>query len=85
MKTANEVAQIKNLIAKAEAESLKAQGALDSIKAEWVRDYGTDDVAVIEAKRKELEEQHSKLISRRTAVMDKITGMYDWDKLAESL
>ncbi len=83
--TPSEVTRIKELISKAESESLKSQGALDTIKAKWKELYGTDDIEVIKSKKEEMLSQLEKLETRRNVVYDSIVNAHDWEKLSSCL
>ena len=83
--TPSEVTRIKELISKAESESLKSQGALDTIKAKWQELYGTDDIEVIKSKKEEMLSQLEKLETRRNVVYDSIVNAHDWEKLSSCL
>lgn len=83
--TPSEVTRIKELISKAESESLKSQGALDTIKAKWKELYGTDDIDVIKSKKEEMLSQLEKLETRRNVVYDSIVNAHDWEKLSSCL
>ena len=83
--TPSEVTRIKELISKAESESLKSQGALDTIKAKWKELYGTDDIEVIKSKKEEMLSQLEKLETRRNVVYNSIVNAHDWEKLSSCL
>lgn len=83
--TPSEVTRIKELISKAESESLKSQGALDTIKSKWKELYGTDDIEVIKSKKEEMLSQLEKLETRRNVVYDSIVNAHDWEKLSSCL
>ena len=83
--TPSEVTRIKELISKAESESLKSQGALDTIKAKWKELYGTDDIEIIKSKKEEMLSQLEKLETRRNVVYDSIVNAHDWEKLSSCL
>ena len=46
--TNDEFEKIKALINKGTIQSAKNQGAIDSIKANWMKEYGTDSVSEIQ-------------------------------------
>ena len=81
----DEVIRIKEIIKKAQEESLKAQGAIDSIKKEWKEKYGTDDVSQIKKLLSENIDKLEVLRSRKTTVYDELVKSCDWDALSEKL
>lgn len=78
---AREFERIKGIISKAEMESAKAQGAIDAIKKNWLKEYGTDDVEEIRKKLDELEEERNKLSSKMGELYAKLESSCDWDEL----
>lgn len=82
---ASEVFKIKDLIRNAEAESLRAQGAVDSIKKQWKDDYGTDDPVDIAREYDRLNEEYESLKKRQEEVFEKLSTAVDWDDIAKRL
>lgn len=82
---ADDVVRIKELIRKAEAESLKAQGAIDSIRKQWKEEYGTDDPSEIAKEYDKLNEEYETLKKRQDDVYEKLSTAVDWDDIAKRL
>ena len=66
---AREFENIKNLINKMELENAKTQGSIDTIKASWKKEYGTDDAF-------EIKKILSNLEKRRDELNEKIDSIY---------
>lgn len=82
---ANEVQRIKELVNRAEIESAKSEGEIDSIKREWKKKYGTDDINEIEKILNGLEIERNKTNERKQMLYEKLINSYDWDALEEEL
>ena len=80
-----EFERIKVVIKKAELESAKAQGAVDSIKREWKAEFGTDNIEDIKAKLNELCEERDLMKERLDNLYDKLENSCDWNALAREL
>lgn len=84
MKT-SEIERIKNLIQSAELEQAKAQGAKDSIKAEWKKKYGFDTIEEARNKLKELNSEVKKNEDKKEKLMNELSESQDWDKIEDEL
>ena len=76
-----EFERIKNIISKAEMESVKAQGMLDAIKKDWMKEFNTDDVEEIKKILDELEQERTKLSEKMNELYAKLEASCDWDEL----
>ncbi len=81
----NEVERIKEIINRAELESAKSEGKIETIKKEWKKNYGTDDVNEIKKIKAGKEEELKKTEERKKIVYDKIISCNNWDDLEEEL
>lgn len=77
--------EIKDLISKAEIENAKAQGKIDSIKKEWLREYGTDDIDEIKKIYKDLEDKKIALENKMNELWNKLESSCDWEELEKKL
>lgn len=80
-----EFERIKNIISKAELDSAKAQGKIDSIKSNWKEKYGTDDIDEIKKIYENQIEEIEKLEEKMGELWDKIVTSCDWDALEKKL
>nr|DAI36234.1 MAG TPA: hypothetical protein [Caudoviricetes sp.] len=80
-----EFERIKGLIKKAELESAKAQGAVDSIKKGWMEEFGTDDVNKIRERLKKMREERDLMKERLDNLYSKLESSCDWDALEREL
>ena len=76
-----EFERIKNIISKAEVESAKAQGMIDAIKKDWMKEYNTDDYDEMKKKLYELSEERDKLSNKMEELYKKLVSSCDWDEL----
>lgn len=81
----NEVTRIKELVDKTELESARSEGLMESIKKQWKKDYGTDDINEIKKIKADLETELGKTEERKEVLYDKLINSYDWDTLEEEL
>lgn len=81
----NEIERIKELIQKAELEKAKAQGAKDSIKAEWKKKYGFETVEEAREKLNELNSELEKNEKKKEKLMNEILESQDWDEIEDEL
>lgn len=77
--------EINELIEKAEKESAKSEGVIDSIKESWKKEYGFDDLESAERKLEELTENLETTKARKEKLEKKLEESYDWDSLKEEL
>ena len=84
MKT-SEIERIKELIKTAELEQAKAQGAKDSIKAEWKKKYGFETLEEAKAKLEEISSNLEKNEKKKEKLMNELNESQDWDKIEEEL
>ena len=84
MKT-SEIERIKDLIKEAELEQAKAQGAKDSIKAEWKKKYGFETLEEAKAKLEEISSNLEKNEKKKEKLMNELNESQDWDKIEEEL
>lgn len=82
---AREFERIKGLISKAEIESAKAQGTIDNIRKNWLKEYGTDDIDEITNKFKELCDERDNLEKKMGEIWDKLYSSCNWDELERKL
>ena len=82
---ANEVMRIKEIINKAKEESLKAQGAISSIKKDWKEKYGTDDYDELKKEYEQLNEKVQNLRNRQAVVMEELQNACDWQAIRDKL
>ena len=80
-----EFERIKNIISKAELDSAKAQGKIESIKKTWMDKYGTDDVDEIRKIYDNLLTEKSKLEKKMEDLWNKLVSSCDWDALEKKL
>lgn len=81
----SEIERIKDLIKTAELEQAKAQGAKDSIKAEWKKKYGFETLEEAKEKLKELNAGVEKNEKKKEKLMAELSESQDWDKIEEEL
>ena len=81
----NEIERIKELIQKAELEQAKAQGAKDSIKAEWKKKYGFETLEEAKEKLEELSAEVEKNEKKKEKLMAELSESQDWDKIENEL
>jgi uncharacterized protein YaaR (DUF327 family) len=81
----SEIERIKELIQKAELEKAKAQGAKDSIKAEWKKKYGFETVEEAREKLNELNSELEKNEKKKEKLMNEILESQDWDEIEDEL
>ena len=77
--------EINSLIEKAEKESAKSEGVIETIKKRWKEDYGFDDLESAEKKLDELTENLETTKARKEKLERKLEESYDWDSLEEEL
>lgn len=80
-----EFERIKNIISKAELDSAKAQGKLDSIKKAWKEKYGTDDIDEIKKIYENLNKDKQKLEAKMNELWSRILCSCDWGGLERKL
>lgn len=83
--TANELLKIKDLIKKAELESAKAEGQIESIKKEWKEKYNFTSLDKANEKLEELKQELENSTNRLNKVYNELLESQDWDKLEEEL
>lgn len=81
----SEIERIKELIKTAELEQAKAQGAKDSIKAEWKKKYGFETLEEAKAKLEEISSNLEKNEKKKEKLMNELNESQDWDKIEEEL
>ena len=79
-----EFEKIKDLIKKAEIESAKNQGIIESIEIKWKED-NVDNIEQAEKKLEEMKDNKDKLMQRREKLFTELQNSYDWDKLENDL
>ena len=75
------VQEIKEKIANCEIESAKAKGVIESIEADWEKEFGTKDVNVIKEKLAEMESDLKASDSRMEKLYNDLLNAYDWESL----
>lgn len=83
--TNDEFEKIKKLINKATIQSAKNQGAIDSIKASWMKEYGTDSVSEIQKILAEKKKEYEQSKQRLDKLMNDLNEIRDWDELERNL
>ena len=83
--TNDEFEKIKTLINKATIQSAKNQGAIDSIKASWMKEYGTDDLSEIQKILAEKKKEYEQSKQRLDKLMNDLNEIRDWDELERNL
>lgn len=83
--TNDEFERIKSLINKGTIQSAKNQGAIDSIKAGWRKEYGTDDLSEIQKILAEKKKEYEKSNQRLDKLMNDLNEIRDWDELERNL
>lgn len=81
----SEIERIKDLIKTAELEQAKAQGAKDSIKAEWKKKYGFETLEEAKEKLKELNAGVEKNEKKKEKLMTELSESQDWDEIETEL
>ena len=81
----NEIEKIKELITTAELEQAKAQGAKDTIKAEWKKKYGFETLEEAKEKLEELTAGVEKNEKKKEKLMAELSESQDWDKIEDEL
>ena len=81
----SEIERIKDLIKTAELEQAKAQGAKDSIKAEWKKKYGFETLEEAKEKLKELNAGVEKNEKKKEKLMAELSESQDWDEIEDEL
>lgn len=81
----SEIERIKDLIKTAELEQAKAQGAKDSIKAEWKKKYGFETLEEAKEKLKELNAGVEKNEKKKEKLMAELSESQDWDNIEDEL
>ena len=79
-----EFEKIKDLMKKAEIESAKNQGQIESIEKKW-SEQGIKNLEQAKNKLSELEKQQEELTQKRDGLFEKLQNSYDWDKLENDL
>ena len=80
-----DVERIKELIQRAELEQAKAQGAKDSIKAEWKKKYGFETLDEANNKFEELKTDLEKQERRKEKLISELSESQDWEKIENEL
>lgn len=80
-----EFERLKVLISKMELDDAKTQGAIDSIKSSWKKDYGTDDVFEIRKIVSDLETRKNELNEKLDSLYNKLVNSCDWDEIERKL
>ena len=83
--TNDEFEKIKTLINKATIQSAKNQGAIDSIKASWMKEYGTDDLSEIQKILAEKKKEYEQSKQRLDKLINDLNEIRDWDELERNL
>lgn len=81
----SEIERIKDLIKTAELDQAKAQGAKDSIKAEWKKKYGFETLEEAKEKLKELNAGVEKNEKKKEKLMTELSESQDWDEIEDEL
>lgn len=81
----DDLVRIQNLIKKAELESAKAEGQIESIKKEWNKRYGFDSVDEAESKLNELNDKLASLNDKVESLTNDLLTSQNWDELEKEL
>lgn len=80
-----EVEKIESLIKKAELEMVKSEAAIQTLKEQWKKKYGTDKKEELVEKLNDLNSELSKNKERVEVLYNKLLDSCDWDSLEEEL
>ena len=80
-----EVEKIEKLLADAELEMAKADGQIQALKAQWKKNYETDDISEIKEILKKSKLELSKTQERLEILYEKLFNLHDWEALEEEL
>jgi len=69
---------IKTKVDTLKQKQAKAEGAMESIKADWLKNYKTEDISELEAKLAEMEEDVEADVADRNKVFEELKGLYSW-------
>ena len=69
---------IKTKVDTLKQKQAKAEGAMESIKADWLKNYETDDIGELESKLAELQEDLEADEADRDKVFEELKGLYQW-------
>ena len=69
---------IKTKVDTLKSKQAKAEGAMESIKADWLKNYKTEDIGELEAKLAEMEEDVEADTADRDKVFEELKGLYSW-------
>jgi hypothetical protein len=70
---------IKTKVDTLKQKQAKAEGAMESIKADWLKKFGTDDIGELEYKLAELQEDLEADEADRDKVFEELRSLYKWE------
>lgn len=70
---------IKTKVDTLKQKQAKAEGAMESIKADWQKNYETDDIGELESKLAELQEDLEADEADRDKVFEELRSLYKWE------
>ena len=70
---------IKTKVDTLKQKQAKAEGAMESIKADWHKNYGTDDIGELESKLTEMQEDLEADEADRDKVFEELRSLYKWE------
>lgn len=70
---------IKTKVDTLKQKQAKAEGAMESIKADWLKNYETDDIGELESKLVELQEDLEADEADRDKVFEELRSLYKWE------
>ena len=78
-----DVKKIKEMIQKAEVESAKAQGVIDSIEEKWKKQFGDGSIKTAKEKLAEFKEKIEKQEKKKVELENELENLYDWSLLED--
>lgn len=69
---------IKTKVDTLKSKQAKAEGAIESIEWDWLKNYNTKNIKELEAKLAEMEEDVEADTADRDKVFEELKGLYSW-------
>ena len=69
---------IKTKVDTLKQKQAKAEGAMEAIKADWLKNYETDDIGELESKVAEMKEDLEADEADRDKAYEELKGLYQW-------
>lgn len=83
--TIEKVQEIKSLIEKAEKESAKSEGIIESIQKKWKEEFGSDTLEDAKKNLEKLENEQTQYEERLEKIYNDLLNSYDWEELEKGL